>query len=133
MTELIAICDLCRRPVADGTGSLYIDLAEVREYRHDADEWRAAHAGPVKVSEVLDAPARPCWRVRHDACDTDRDVLAYDISVEQIRTWHELARWTAHLFDKNWFALTDWGHLMRGVAENSGTRIQPSGTWERAA
>lgn len=133
MTELIAICDICRRPVADRMGYLYIDLIEVREYEDAARRWRAEHPGPVAATDILDSPVRPCWRVCHGDCDTDDSVSDYAIEVERIRSWRDLCWWTAHLFDKNWFSLTDWGHLMRGVAENSGTRIQPAGTWERAA
>lgn len=133
MTELIAICDNCRRPVGDGGGFLSIDLMDVRTYQRAASQWRIDHPGPVPAGDIFDSPVRPCWRVEHDECNTADGASAYTIEVERVRTWRDLTWWTAHLFDKNWFAATDWGHLMRGVAENSGTRIQPSGTWERAA
>ena len=133
MTELIAICDTCHRPIADHTGYLYIDLGEVREYQRAAREWRTAHSSVAPVSDVLNNPVRPCWRVRHGACDTAKEPSTYAIGVDRIRSWRDLTWWTAHLFDKRWFPATDWGSLMRGVAENSGTRIQPAGTWEQAA
>ena len=118
MNDLTLICETCGFPVAGDSGSIYVRLAEVRD-THAADrEWHETHPADaaVDIVELLTMPGDIHWRTGHDACRADRDEGCYEIDSDRIATWPALARWTAHLMEKNWFALSDWDDLLREVA-----------------
>lgn len=118
MSDLTLICETCRFPITGDTGSIYVQFAEVNAKQQADLEWRETHpAGEaIDIVELLTMPGEIHWRTGHDACRADRDEGCYEIDSDQIATWPALARWTAHLMDKNWFALSDWDDLLREVA-----------------
>lgn len=112
MSDLTLICETCRFPIAGDTGCIYVTFREInaaRAYERDGT--------------ALSEPIR--WRVRHYAHPETGETDFYGISSDQIATWPALARWTAHLMEKNWFALTDWDDLLRELSgEMPGRRIR---------
>ena len=45
--ELIAICDECKHAVADGEGSLWVDMAEVDQHAVNVRAWKQLEAEPA--------------------------------------------------------------------------------------
>ena len=79
-------CEVCRFPIADHAGSIFIPYEDIRSIGR-----REEHSAE--------------WIVAHFRCD-DRD--GYAIDVERIRTHKQALAWTAHLMGKNWSSWTDW-------------------------
>ena len=124
MSDLAAICGECRRVVADGDGYLCVRFGDIRRYWSEKAEWEEAHPGSMhRLAEILTMPDEITWRVYHVRCDPLDGLDSYQIDVERIRTWRQLARWTSDLMAKNWLAHSDWDHLLRGIADDRGTRL----------
>jgi hypothetical protein len=119
--ELEFICELCGRPVDDGQGCLYVPFAEIRRHHEEQQNWWERQ-GDTWYRVV---PAYALWRVTHTAC---RSVHAdiFEIAVEQVRTWRDLAQWTSHLLAKEWLVATDWGHLLGAAVEGRDHRLVPA-------
>jgi hypothetical protein len=121
--DLILICDACCKPVPD-RGYLCVRYEDIHRYRQERGAWEQAHPGHAHlVSELLTLPDPITWRAYHMRCDPWPDRDAYQIDAEQLRTWQQLARWTADLMAKNWLADSDWKSLLRELADGTGTRI----------
>src|SRR5574343_866654 len=59
----------------------------------------------ASFADIRDAvPVR--WRVFHDTCQPDDDT--YSIDVVRLATPEDVAWWTEHLADKNWYLRSDW-------------------------
>lgn len=115
--DLVLICHLCRESIEGDTGALRVTFAELAEHRQREAEWKASHAGElVDLTDMLLAPEDVHWRAYHDRCDPDFEQSSYQIDAMKLRTWRDLARWTAHLMGKNWFPFTDWDDLLREAA-----------------
>lgn len=124
MTDLAAICERCREAIGDGAGFLCVRYEDINRYRREMAEWEQAHPGDAHtIAEVIAMPDEIAWRVYHDRCDPWPGKDAYQIDVERIRTWQQLARWTADLMVKNWLADSDWDDLLRELADDRGTRL----------
>ena len=93
---LILMCERCGFPIAPGKGSIYATYQEIGAAR--------------------DGDGRIHWYTRHDKCSEHLEESSYELGADQLMTPGELARWTAHLMAKRWFALTDWDDLLREVA-----------------
>lgn len=123
--ELDYLCDVCGRPIEDGKGSLYVRDVDLRVRRTDDQEWRRVHGdGPVTITELFSHPRGALWLIHHDRCRPDESD-GYHIAVEQVRTWRDLLRWTAHLMDKTWLPDTNWGAVIGAAAEGRDCRISP--------
>ncbi|WP_157099367.1 hypothetical protein [Microbispora sp. ATCC PTA-5024] len=117
---LLVICDGCGRPIDDGEGFLYVELAKVRDlWSAKADEDTTV----LSLESLMSRPTRPTWHARHTACAPDDGGDAYDVPVAQVRTWPRLATTTARLMSKNWFASTDWNAVLEGAASACGRRV----------
>lgn len=115
--ELALICRGCKRPVDDEDGSLRVTYAAIEQYRKAEQQWQARNLGmAVDLAELLTGPDEARWLAYHDRCDPEAGIGAYQIDAEHLSTWRDLARWTAHLMGKNWFAWTDWDELLREAA-----------------
>jgi hypothetical protein len=124
MSDLAAICDRCRTEVPDGAGYLCVRYEDIHRCRRETRAWQEAHPGDAHdIRELLSMPDDIAWRVYHAACDPWPDRDAYQIDVERIRTWQQLARWTSDLMAKNWLADSDWDDLLRELADDRGTRL----------
>lgn len=127
MSDLILICEACRRPIEGNTGSIYITFAELHAKTAADAEWRERHepGTAIGIYEFLSLPGDIHWRTAHDACRSDRDEDCYEIDAPLIDSWPKLCRWTAHLMEKNWFTLSDWDTLLRELCgEARATRIR---------
>lgn len=129
--DLISICDVCREPIADGKGRLWVDYAAINQ-RQDAvrawEERTAPEDGGVRLvgfMTMYEYPGPVRWNAHHSACDPDPDAGAYPVEVERIRTWADLTHWTAHLMEHKWFSGTDWNKVLVGVSDGTGTRLRP--------
>ena len=92
ISELTLICS-CRFPIRGASGCLYVPFSEIRTAGPDEIRWRACHYN-----------CSPKVRGRRDN---------YEIGSERIATWRQLAWWTAHLMEKEWFSRSDWDELLR--------------------
>ena len=133
-------CAACGFPIENGKGYITVSMADVRRYedwetarqrehfRESEEEWitRGAkdedwHLVPQggSMEEMAEWPDAAQWRPFHesDQCDPRYESGSgtdYVIPVEKIRTWAQLADWTAHLLEKTWFATaTDWSSFIR--------------------
>lgn len=119
--DLTLICHGCRFPIEGDTGALRVTFADIAKNRQQDAEWKASHAEgtAMDLAEFLLGPDHVHWRAYHDKCEPEPDLSAYQIDAAKLRTWRDLARWTAHLMSKNWFAATDWGVLLEQAAGDS--------------
>ncbi|WP_354645220.1 hypothetical protein [Kitasatospora camelliae] len=133
--ELNAICDVCKNPIADGAGNVWIDKADLSRAERGVKEWEDAQReaarerdGVVMYSadDLLAYPEAARWAVTHRACDPEPDTSAYSFEVHRCRTWAELVDWTAHLMGKTWLQVTDWNVLLEEATAARGHRISPS-------
>lgn len=125
MNDLTLICEVCKFPITNDSGSLYARYRDINEKRAAEHDWRERHpagGGAVSVAEVMTKPGLIRWRAAHDKCRDDRDEDCYEIDVDQIMSWAGFCHWTAHLMDKNWFGLSDWRFLFRELAGESSSR-----------
>lgn len=90
VNDLTLICETCRFPINGDTGCIY---ALFREMRQSSDEIH--------------------WHTSHYAHFPTNTGDTYEITAARISTWKQLAWWTAHLMEKNWFPLSDWDDLLR--------------------
>ena len=93
MNDLTLICETCRFPINGDSGCIYALFREMRD-SPDTIRWRTSHYAHF--------PA--------DTGDT------YEITAGRISTWRQLAWWTAHLMEKNWFPQSDWDDLLRELS-----------------
>jgi hypothetical protein len=117
--DLTITCERCRKPVAPGSGFLGVSLREVTRAERAEQAYYQAHprAEAVSLSVLADEfPDDVPWRSRHYVCAPAADADAYEIAADQLRTWADLARWTAHLLGKNWLGVTDWDDMLREAA-----------------
>lgn len=120
--DLTLICGTCHLPVGDYDGYLYVSVTAAMDLFTAREERPRGPATPAQITggDVIAFVQRrqdAAWRVTHNRCDTRPDFLDdYHIRPETIRTWQDLAYWSAHLFSKRWFRFTDWDGLMREVA-----------------
>ena len=118
MADLTLVCQGCRQPIEGDTGCLRVTLADLDRFRRQEADYGSRHpAGEaVSIEEFLTAPDPVSWHSYHDRCDPEKDLDAYQIDAAKLSTWQGLARWTAHLMEKNWLGCTDWDEVLREVA-----------------
>lgn len=133
MTDLIAICDTCGVPVADGQGWLGVDRTEIYEHQHLAAEWHQRHGAAAGLSDMLGYPEPARWRLLHEGCPPHLGEFTYQIPVGRLRSWWQLTDWTAHLMDNDWLTATDWPLLLRNAARGIGDRLVRADRVGRAA
>lgn len=105
-------CDRCGRQILGDTGIVSISYQEIERQAGIRARWMAAHPGPaIDAADLVTYPAPSRWRVLHDACRIED--LDYWVATGDLRTWRDVAGWTAHLLGKSWFPTTDWDELLR--------------------
>ena len=125
--QLVWVCEVCERPIADGKGAVFVRYTDRRAYREgQADlKLKGREIGPdsttgrsLVIFSAVDlmeaAPAAP-WRTMHHKCDTTPGDCAYWFDVARIRTLLDVLSWTRHLMEKNWLGETAWGDLLGRV------------------
>lgn len=124
MTDLAAICERCREAIGDGAGYLCVRYEDINRCQREQAEWEQVHPGDMHTgSELMTYPDGITWRAYHARCDPWPEKGAYQIDVEQVRSWRQLVSWTSHLMAKNWLADSDWDELLRELADDRGTRL----------
>lgn len=122
--KLIWPCDVCKKPIADGTGYLHISAAGLSAYKRDLAVWYEEHPGTFhNLGELMDMPDEVRWEAHHHDCDPDSDTADYWFRVSEVRTHAGLLRWTAHLMGKSWIGDTNWDHVIRGQADSGGLEV----------
>jgi hypothetical protein len=124
VSDLTLICGKCRFPIDGDTGYLRVTFAAIHEHRQAEREYRERNpeGSAVSMEEFLLGPEDVHWLAYHGKCEPEKDQDAYQIDAARLRTWQQLCHWTAHLMEKNWFALTDWDRLLREAAGDSEAR-----------
>lgn len=115
--NLSAICDLCARVISPDDGYLWVDNDEVAKVTQQIAAWEAEHpVGEVMTAaNLLTRPEPARWRVTHSACEPGAPEDRYDIALDRILTFRDLAGWTLHLMQKPWLRHTDWDELADGA------------------
>lgn len=134
--ELNIICETCDKPIGGGEddpGDLWVAGADVDRFRAEVAVWEAKHgAGPgggvVGWMTLVNYPERARWRAHHSACDSTDLAAMYAIQASELRTWTQMAGWTAHLMGKTWLTDTDWQKILQGLSDGTGTRVVPVAT-----
>jgi hypothetical protein len=118
MNDLTLICEICRFPIEGDTGAIYATFPDINAARAREREERhgAVEVSSIDIVDLLMEPGPIHWRTGHYAHPEVQEVDSYEIDAVRIATWPALAHWTAHLMEKNWFALSDWDDLLREVA-----------------
>jgi hypothetical protein len=130
--ELLARCETCDALIADGDGSLWVDMADVDRTATNTQAWemleteQEAGALSFSVGSLMSYPDPARWQVHHDACYSSPRARSYGVEVHRCRSWADLVWWTAHLMGKTWLQDTDWENLLQETAEATGTRIDPA-------
>lgn len=93
MNDLTLLCGSCRFPIRGASGCVYAAFADIRGAQPDVR-----------------------WRTCHYSCFPRGERDNYEISSERIATWQQMAWWTAHLMEKNWFPRSDWDDLLRELS-----------------
>lgn len=124
--DLVWPCSMCGAPIADRDGYLTVSVKEADE-RHPAAAAGRADInivgltdadGPTRattLADLLSVPPEVPWWALHDDCGPEPDDLEYWIAIERVRTVLALIKWTAHLYDKRWFADTTWMDILEHV------------------
>jgi hypothetical protein len=130
--ELSIICDACKLPVDDEEGYVWIDYGEINRYETAFRAWEEETGTELvpgrKVRSFMDVyngPKRVRWQAHHKACDPDVGAGSYTIEAERLRTWADLAEWTAQLMRLRWLSGTDWSDVLRSAAHSTGLRVTP--------
>ena len=115
---LVWICEACRKPVADGTGYIHVNMHDVGQAEHAVRAWAEKHGDKIghPLAEYLEWPDAVRWQAHHATCDPRPDAADYWFGVERARTHAHLLNWTAHLMEKTWLEHTDWSELIDRMA-----------------
>jgi hypothetical protein len=124
-------CEKCGELIRGNGGVVSVSYDDIYRYEQETEAFDLAHKKRVKgaahaagrsvnpfdydaydSSEFDDLPHRAHWHVLHDKCGAADIVSPYVIETGRIKTWHAVAHWTAHLFNKRWFESTDWNHTL---------------------
>ncbi len=122
--EIEVVCSLCREPIQARGGALGIDLdkvlaAERAQYVFE-ESHSDGHGGTFSsLGDLLALPPSVAWQAWHWGCNPDADALVYEVPVEHMRTWRQVANWTAHLMEKSWLPHSTWGDILRALASGS--------------
>lgn len=127
MIELEFICDSCGKHIDDGEGVVRLSFGQLSDYRRATKEAvkDETPGRAINIASLLSRPSRVPWHIQHLTCRPEDDD-AYEIDVEQVRTWRALLGWTAHLMEKNWLVSTTWVGLIGAVARGESRTIVPA-------
>lgn len=91
--ELTIVCSRCAYPIADGGGTLWVDMGEVNEYERLIREWKARRAETAahgvemySADDLFSHPEAVQWKAHHTVCDPALHAGAYGIEVHRMRT-----------------------------------------------
>jgi hypothetical protein len=75
----------------------------------------------ISVADLMNAPSRAQWAVHCDDCnphsagDGTYCNGCYWFDANRCRTWEQVASWTSHLMEKDWFQATNWGNFLQSL------------------
>jgi hypothetical protein len=124
VNDLTLICEICRFPIEGDAGAIYVTFTDVNAARARERQERggAVAVSSIDIVDLLLEPGPIHWRTGHYAHPEMHEADSYEIDASRIATWTALAHWTAHMMEKNWFALSDWDDLLREVAGDTASR-----------
>lgn len=73
----------------------------------------------ICLADLDGLPNEPSWILTHARCDND-SADYYNIDAPRISTWRDVAHWSAHLSQKNWFTDTDWAGFVYWLERHNG-------------
>ena len=127
------ICDNCGHLIEDGDGSVRVSMDAVRhaagKFPDDDpyDDIRYNHPDLLADQEPLDYATWAAriqtarWETLHEWCDPLFGAETYGVGVDQIGTFADALRWTAHICTKTWAEHTDWPVLIERWAAEGGS------------
>lgn len=121
MQELTVVCQTCGKIVEQG--HLGVDVGAVAAYRQAVNEWNALNPGGAgTLGSLMEHPEQVAWTAHCEACEPN--TCGYCIQADQLRTYKDLARWSAHLMGKTWLDATDWDELLEQVVAGKDKRVR---------
>ncbi|KQV20546.1 MULTISPECIES: hypothetical protein [unclassified Kitasatospora] len=133
--ELNIICNACKKPIDDQTGTLWVSNPDLNNYQDAQAAWETrntmtlpggAEIVVVNAADLIDHPRRAQWRAHHDACHGETVTTVYEIQAHRLKTWADLVSWTAHLMEKDWLGDTDWAPLLDAATRGESGTIVPA-------
>jgi hypothetical protein len=123
--DLTAVCDLCADVVSPRDGYLWVDLAEVSRVTQQVEAWEIEHPAsePMTGENLRTRPQVARWRVTHTSCEPGPRESRYDIELDRIVSFRDLAGWTLHLMQKPWLRHTDWDELAEAALGGRSGRL----------
>ncbi|MGA5134995.1 hypothetical protein ACPCTO_34950 [Streptomyces olivoreticuli] len=130
--ELDVICDVCKRPIADKKGYIWIDHNAISRHQEAVRDWeqqaKPSQGALLESSAIRRRPMPVRWSAHHTKCDPAPDALAHSIPAAAMHSWADLASHTAQLLGMQWLGSTDWSEVLQAAAHGAGTRITPAST-----
>ncbi|MDR6174295.1 hypothetical protein QE364_000792 [Nocardioides zeae] len=115
-TQITWTCAECKNPIRDHQGNVGADAHAAGDYLS-----AAAEAPSGGTAAALMAGPRPTrWEAYHHDC-IEEDTRRYEVGVQNLRTYQQLAAATGHLMEKAWFAGTDWKRILLAKAGSMST------------
>ena len=106
---LVLACDVCKKPVADTTGYICVDMhASIERLEEEKKRTVDAHLRDLLHADVASLTRLVPWHIYHEACDPHpRRFSDYWYPISEVAPNATCCRTTAHLLEKDWFAHTD--------------------------
>jgi hypothetical protein len=111
------VCETCSSVIEDGAGVIDFRYREYDENRLLDAEWTERHTDPEtgflswSPGDGDQMPGYVRLHVLHDRCCPERGDV-YQIDLTRCRTWREVASWSAHLSEKQWFPHVNWADTL---------------------
>ena len=120
--QLVWICSICNKPVADYRGHIFVDMAEVLKRRGKAETSIELVSDLKRQFEagILGADLAH-WQVMHDDCDPDLGRESYAMPIADVRSCWDVLASTSHLMGKDWLSVTDWFSVLGRIAREHGS------------
>lgn len=108
-------CVKCGDLIDDKKGGIGVNTQQAADRQTEQAEETVSGPKFLSLAQIVEQQAsqvpEATWRPFHEDCqDASVD---YVIEVQRLRTFEQFASWTAHLWEKEWFAYTDWNTFTR--------------------
>lgn len=117
-TEADKACPACAKPAisVQGAGRFHLDGSD----NQPCADSSSLGIRIISATQLLESPSRAKWAVHCDSCNPhgDGDGFChgcYWFDAHRMRTWEQSASWTAHIVEKSWFSVTNWGQFLQSL------------------